>query len=245
MNKLGLSPSVIASLRVAMKPSFAAAALLLAGTSFAGINQFSIGLNLGSDGGNNAGTGSLNPTDVAGLPAVAQPNWNNLAGLNGGMPNVTDNNGTATSAGVSWNGLGTWSSGGNNLFTSPTDHTLMQGYLDNGGTATVTITNIPSQLTTSGYDVYVYAEFDAPNRGGTYSIVDGLNTSTVLKGPLPLNSDSTPTNYAQAVGTGSIKTGNYLVFHGLTSANIQVQALATNLVGTIRAVINGVQLVAA
>src|SRR4029077_19572633 len=52
-------------------------------------------------------------------------------------------------------------------------------------------------------------------------------------------------NYAQAVGTGSIKTGNYLVFHGLTNANIQLQAVATNLVGTIRAVICGVQLVAA
>src|SRR3954468_19008320 len=109
MNKLGISPSVVSSLRAAVKPSFAAAALLLAGSSFAGINQFSIGLNLGSDGGNNAGTGALNPTDVAGLSAVAQPNWNNLSGLSGGAANVTDNNGNPTTAGVAWNGLGTWS----------------------------------------------------------------------------------------------------------------------------------------
>jgi len=221
-------------------------ALLLASSGFAGINQFSIGLNLGSDGGNNAGTGSLNPTDVAGLSAVAQPNWNNLSGVSGGTANVTDNNGNPTSAGVAWfSGTGTWSSQGNNFFASTPDHTLMQGYLDNGGTTTVTITNIPSQLTASGYDVYVYALFDTPNRGGTYQIVDGLNTATALTGLLPLNSDSAPTNYAQAVGTGSAKTGNYLVFHGLTSANIQLQAVATNLVGTIRAVICGVQLVAA
>jgi hypothetical protein len=218
--------------------------LLLASSSFAGINQFSIGLNLGSDGGNNAGTGSLNPTDVAGLPAVAQANWNNLPGVSGGIPNVTDNGGNATSAGAAWfSALGTWSSGGNNAFVSTNDHTLMQGYLDNGGTATVTITNIPSQLT-SGYDVYIYALFDTANRGGTYSIVDGLNTSTVLSGPRPLNSDGNATNYVQAVGAGTVQTGNYMVFRGLTNANIQVQAVATN-TGTPRAIICAVQLVAA
>lgn len=247
MNTIGI-PVKSTTTRLFGKTAFLAAtmALLLAGTSFAAVNQFSIGLNLGADGGNNPGTGSLNPTDVAGLPAVSQGNWNNLAGVSGSTPNVTDNNGSPTSAGVAWlSALGTWSSGGNNLFTSTTDHTLMQGYLDNAATATVTITNIPSQLTTSGYDVYVYALFDTPNRGGTYQIVDALNTSTALTGLSPLNSDATPTNYVQAVGSGSVKTGNYLVFHGLTNANIQLQAVATNLVGTIRAPICGVQLVAA
>jgi hypothetical protein len=224
---------------------FVTMTLLLASNSYAGVNQFSIGLNLGADGGNNPGTGALSPGDVAGVPAVAQANWNNLAAVSGTMANVTDNNANPTSAGVVWNSaLGTWSSQGNNFFASTTDHTLMQGYLDNGGTATVTITNIPSQLTTSGYDVYVYALFDTPNRGGTYQIFDATGT-TALTGLLPLNSDSAPTNYAQAVGTGAVKSGNYLVFHGLTSANIQLQAVATNLVGTIRAPICGVQLVAA
>jgi hypothetical protein len=219
--------------------------LLLASSSFAGLNQFSLGLNFGADGGNNPGTGTLNPTDVAGLPAVAQANWNNLSGVSGTLPNVTDNSGNPTSATATWfSALGTWSSGGNNFFTSTNDHTLMQGYLDNGGTATVTITNIPSQLTTGGYDVYVYALFDTANRGGTYSVVDALNTSTVLRGPRPLNSDAAPTDYVQAVGAGAVQTGNYLIFRGLTNPNIQVQAVATN-TGTARAVICGVQLVAA
>jgi hypothetical protein len=154
----------------------AAMTLLLASSSVAGINQFSIGLNSGSDGGNNPGTGSLNPGDVAGLPAVAQANWNNLGAVSGSLPNVTDNNGNATSAGVAWfSGTGTWSSGGNNAFVSTNGHTLMQGYLDNGGTATVTITNIPSQLT-SGYDVYVY-----PLPGG----VKWPHTSAHMKGTRP------------------------------------------------------------
>ena len=123
----------------------AAMILLLVSSGFAGVNQFSIGLNLGSDGGNNAGTGSLNPTDVAGLPAVAQGNWNNLPGVSGSVVNVTDNSGNPTSAGAAWfSALGTWSSQGNNSFVSTTDHILMQGYLDNAATAIVTITNIPS-----------------------------------------------------------------------------------------------------
>jgi hypothetical protein len=244
MNKLGTPSLLFSNLRVGTKQSLAAAALLLAGSSFGGINQFSIGLNLGADGGNSAGTGSLNPTDVAGLPAVAQADWNNLSGISGTAANVTDNNGNPTSAGVTWSSpTGTWSSQGNNAFVSATDHTLMQGYLDNGGTATVTITNIPSQLTTAGYDVYIYALFDTPNRGGTYSIVDGLNNATVLKPAVPFNSDSNPTNYTQYPGTTTGLSGNYLVFHGLTNPNIQVMAVADH-GAPIRAVINAVQLVA-
>jgi hypothetical protein len=223
-------------------------ALCLGAQSYAGFNQFSVGLNFGSDNANN-GTGAraLNPTDVAGLPAVAQANWNNMPGLTGNSSGgaVVDNNGTATAAGVTWvSALGTWSSGANNQFASVPDHTLMMGYLDNATTATVNITNLPSQLTANGYDVYVYALYDTANRGGTYSIVDGLNTSTVLKPAQPFNADTTPTNYVQCPGANTSQSGNYLVFHGLTSANIQVVAVA-NHGDLLRAVIGGIQLVAA
>jgi hypothetical protein len=223
--------------------------MLLGASGFAAVNQFSIGLNFGADDANN-GTfpRALNPTDVAGLAAVAQANWNNLSSggqTSGSGAGLADNSGNATSVGITWNStLPTYSSGGNNMFVTTNDHILMMGYLDNGGTATVTITNIPSQLTTGGYDVYVYALFDTANRGGNYSIVDGLNTSTVLRGPRPLNSDANPTNYVQAVGAGTVQTGNYMVFRSLTNANIQLQAVATN-TGTARAPIGAVQLVAA
>jgi uncharacterized protein YjdB len=215
----------------------------------AGFNQFSIGLNFGSNDGNN-GTGAraLAATDIAGLPAVAQGNWNNMPGVSGTSSDgsVLDNNGAATTAGVIWtSALGTWSSGGNNGFPADSpDHTLMMGYLDNGATATVTLTNLPSQLTAGGYDVYVYALFDTPNRGGTYSIVDGTNSATVLRAAVPLNSDTGPTNYVQSPGLSTSYTGNYLVFHGLTNRNIQLVAVATN-TGTARAPICGMQLVAA
>jgi hypothetical protein len=96
----------------------------------------------------------------------------------------------------------------------------------------------------SHFDVYVYALFDTPNRGGTYSIVDGTNASTVLRAAVPLNSDSGPTTYVQSRGLSTSYTGNYLVFHGLTNRNIQLVAVATN-TGTVRAIICGMQLVAA
>jgi Concanavalin A-like lectin/glucanases superfamily len=246
---MNTSSSRFTKLYATTRALLAFATMLLAGSSFAAINQFSIGLNFGADDANN-GTfpRALNPTDVAGLPAVAQANWNNISSVgqtSGSSVGLADNGGNVTSAGVTWAAtLPTWSSGPNNMFVTTNDHVLMMGYLDNGGTATVTVTNIPSQLTTSGYDVYVYALYDTANRGGTYSIVDGLNTSTVLRGPRPFNADSGPTNYVQAVGAGTVQTGNYMVFRGLTNANIQLQAVATN-TGTSRAIVGAVQLVAA
>jgi Concanavalin A-like lectin/glucanases superfamily/Bacterial Ig-like domain (group 2) len=223
-------------------------ALLVAGQSYAGFSQYSIGLNFGSDNAQN-GTGSraLGSTDVAGLPAVAQPNWNNLPGVSGNLSGggLVDNAGNPMSAGVTWaSALGTYSSGGNNAFPAGPDQVMMLGYLDNGATATVTVTNLPSQLTAKGYDVYVYALFDTPNRGGTYSIVDGLNPAIVLKAAQPFNSDAASTNYAQCPGANTSQSGNYLVFHGLTNANIQVVAVA-NHGGLLRATINGIQLVSA
>src|SRR5215471_2631170 len=219
----------------------------LGATSYGAFNQYSIGLKLGPDATGNGGGVFMAPTDVAGLPAVAQANWNNLAGLTGTTNGlgVVDNGGNATTAQVTWTtALGLWASGPNNAFPAGADHNLMLGYLDNGGTATVNITNLPSQLTANGYDVYVYALFDTANRGGTYSIVDGLNPGVVLRAAVPLRSDTTPTAYVQDPGLANAFTGNYIVFHGLTSPNIQVSAVATN-TGTPRAIINAVQLVAA
>lgn len=217
-------------------------------TARAGFNQYSVGLNFGSDNANN-GTRprAMAGTDVAGLPAVAQTNWNNIPGASGSSTvtgAIVDNSGAATTLGVDWfSPLGTWSSGANsdNFLPSSGDQIMMMGYLDNGTTTTVTITNIPGALTAYSYDVYVYTLFDAANRGGTYSIVNPADSS-VLKGPLFLNSDSNPTNYVQYPAGNTNRSGNYLVFRGLTNANIQLVTVADH-GGTIRSAINGIQLV--
>jgi hypothetical protein len=218
--------------------------IALATTGYAGFNQYSIGLKFGTDATGNGGGVIMAPTDAAGLPAVAQANWNNCPAISGTL-NVVDNGGNATTVQATWTSpTGVWGSGGNDAFPVGADHNLVQGYLDNGGTATINITNLPVALTANGYDVYVYAVFDVPGRGGTYSIVDGLTPTTVLRTAVPLRADTTPTGYAQSPGLPTAFTGNYLVFHGLTNANIQVNAVATN-TGTPRAIVGAVQLVAA
>src|SRR5882672_7453934 len=142
--------------------------LLLATSSFAGFNQYSIGLKFGADQVNS----TIQPTDLVGLPAVAQLNWNNISGAAGNFPGLTaDNSGVAviTSVGVTWNGPNTWASGGNsaNFLPDSPNTNLVHGYLDTatGGTTLVTITNLPAELTTAGYDVYIYAVGDTGGRG--------------------------------------------------------------------------------
>lgn len=135
-------------------------------TASASLNQYSIGFNFGSDEPNGGNLGGLLPSDVAGVPAVAQANWNNFAGASGNVGDgITDNSGALTSVGVSWTSANTWASwgrgteaNGSNILSGTADNVLFRGYLDTGNatTTTVTVTNLPSQLTLGGYDVYVY-----------------------------------------------------------------------------------------
>ncbi|HPU56409.1 MAG TPA: Ig-like domain-containing protein, partial [Verrucomicrobiota bacterium] len=226
----------------------------------AGVNTYSIGFNFATNEPNGASLGGLLPTDVAGVPAVAQPNWNNLSGANGEMTSgiVANQNGTAfpTSVGLTWASEGTWAStgrgepNGDNYFApdSP-DRILNTGYLDTGNSTTtrITITNLPSDLTTPGYDVYVYALGGVQGRGGSYRILNAADLTELR--PYQLGSSANaPTNYVMDTGeTHNNETGTYLVFRNLTAPGIVVEATTTvnPTGGTPRAPINAVQLVAA
>ena len=184
--------------------------LACASAARAGFNQYSIGLNFGANNANNDNNGrvrALADVDVAGLPAVQQPFWNNMPDATGYSNAVVNNSGAPISVGVAWNSpLGTWSSGANtaNFFSTNTPNNILaMGYLDNGTTTTVTITNLPANFTANGYDVYVYTFFDTPNRGGTYTIVDAFNTSTVLSPAQFENSDANPTNFVHTLRRGT------------------------------------------
>jgi hypothetical protein len=205
---------------------------------------------------------------VAGVPAVAQANWNNMPNQNG--TNVTglvaDAAGTAeaTSVSVSWVCNNLWSSTGageeNNKLTGA-DKVLMTGYLDTGNATStkVTINGIPAKLTDNGYDLYVYAMGGVGGRGGSFRIWDA-STGLVLRDFIRAQ---TPTNFTEYVevptnlgatgngaGTLSFGVGNYLVFKGLSAPNIIVEALTAAAGGGIgfsstpRAPINALQLVA-
>jgi len=230
--------------------------LALAYASSAGTAQFSIGLKFATDDVNgliaSRPTTSLGGADVAGLPAVAQANWNNLAGASGTSSALVDNSGNLTTVSLAWTATGVWGNGNNgaNFLPGTPDNVLQYTYLDIGSPATdvITLTNLPPDLTAKGYDVYIYILGDTGGRGGAYGIFDA-NTSATIKGYQPAVEDANPTNYVQClnVGSGTNATGNYVVFHGLTNANINIQSTTTvnPQSGTPRAPICAIQVVSA
>ena len=218
---------------------------------------YTIGLNFGAEEPNGAKLGTLAPSDVAG--ALPQANWNNLTGQNGtNVANIvadTDyETAESTTVTVSWVSNNTWASTGSrgetNNFLTGADKALTIGYLDTGSatTTSVTITNIPSQLTGAGYDVYVYAIGGVAGRGGAYRVLDAA-TKAVLKDYVRVVGNTNSTDYVEALtdpASTNFVAGNYLVFKDLSAAAVTVEATTENGYGfssTPRAPINGIQLV--
>jgi MYXO-CTERM domain-containing protein len=201
----------------------------------ASLNAAILSINFGTD----RADATLLPTDSTGVVPAA--NWNNEAGAVGGPAAVVDSNGAATTATVQWSSqLGTWATSGlgeeNNGFAGA-DRTMMMGYLDTDARATtVTVVGLGPEFTGPGYDVYVYALGGvASGRGGDYTI-----TGQTLIG----DSDSFPSTFNQDLGVDHNDVGNYLVFRGLSDPDFTLSAVGTTPVGgTVRAPINGIQIV--
>jgi hypothetical protein len=227
------------------------------GAPLPAIRPYTIGLSFGADATTNATLAAL---DVAGVPAVAQANWNNINGASGTTTNVivadTDfETATNTAVTVTFSSANTWASTGkgeeNNAFTGA-DRTLTTGYLDTGAPSTtdVTITNIPSQLTSAGYSVYIYAMGGVGGRGGAYRILEA-GTTNVLEDYVRAQSPTNAPAYIQVpIGTNATTygVGNYLLFTGLTNSAITVEGTTDHgfgFGGTHRAPINAIQLVGA
>lgn len=212
---------------------------------------YAVGLNFGVD----QGSSSLAATASAGAPDLVQKNWNNLSGQSGTATTiVADAQGTseATTINVVWTSNNTWGSTGlgeeNNALTGA-DRTLFTGYLDTGAptTTSVTITGLGSKLTSSGYDVIVYAQGGVGGRGGGYRILDATSQA-VIKDYVKAKSGTNLTSYVEVPvnADGSHGVGNYIVFSGLNASGIIIEGstAAEVAVGTpARAPINAVQLV--
>lgn len=221
---------------------------------------YGLGLNFGADAATTA-PAKLQPGDVAGVPGVAQANWNNMNGQNGTnvvkiVGDTGDDQATNTSVAVWYTSNGTWASTGegeeNNQFGVGPDRTLMTGYLDTGNatTTSVTISNLPPQLTGSGYDLYLYYMGGvAAGRSGGYRVLDA-GTKAVLKDYVFLTSSSNAIGYIEASGStnkAAPGVGNFFVFSGLKATNITVEATTANSLGggsPPRAPINALQFVA-
>ncbi len=238
-------------------------------TAPVGKQTYSIGINFTDDNRD----GTLGQGDVAGTDATAQAHWNNAQSLNttdsGPLALTGDEGGVAktTTATVEWSGSGnTWASTGrgeeNNPLTGP-NHLLMSGFLDTSADSTtkVEFKGLGAKLTGAKYDVVVYALGGvAGGRGGAYRVTDG--TGAVLKDYVLALSDQNPATLKQVPinnpstpGDGSTYgVGSYIVFRGLSAANIIVEGTTQNadingtsvdlgVGGTQRAPINAIQLV--
>ncbi len=218
-----------------------------------GDGTYKIGLNFGADQPNS----SLAATDKAGADDAAQTNWNNLSGQNGTNTTlVALSDGLtpeSTTVKVVWTSNNTWASTGigeeNNSLTGA-DKTLMTGYLDttDNSTTKVAISELPAALTSESYDVYVYVLGGVANKGGGYRIVDAAGN--VLKGYLRAQPPAKPTSFVEvpsADPTSTNNIGTYIVFTGLSSPAIQIEATTSGGQGfgstAFRAPINAIQLV--
>lgn len=260
-NNVGLHGLQIVETNGSVPPDWATGSAPAAPASLLpGIN--SIGLNfVGGRGSTAEPDGHLQDDGIvaalAGVPSVAQSNWNNLFGPTGtaAAGSLLDKNGAALAgANVSWTSNNLWTI----TATAPADADAaqMKGYLDTNDTSstTVSIADLPTEW--AEYDVYVYFDGDSnAGRAGNYSISstnDGSESVTVT--------DTANWNLGMAAGgtynranenafelntSPGFTTGNYLVFRGrrdlsftLTSQGSQANSFPP------RAPINAIQLVA-
>jgi len=205
-------------------------------TARASVNGDTISVKFGGTDAPCTGT-HLDPTALAGAPAVQSANWNNADGPSDSLSNlVRDTQGVATtsSAAVLWSASDLWASGTNNMFTGD-DKTLFSCYLDQNDaplTIRVRVMSVPDDFAT--YDVYVYFLGDGIHRGGVYTVNGNAQFGFVTAA-------STGTNgYVDAGQTVPPAVGNYLVFHGLSGDTIDI--MADDDIG-FRAPINGIQIV--
>lgn len=212
------------SYRVNLMVAAAAAGLSLA----AAANATTIGINFSGGG---SGGGPNNVTGTAG--AVAQTNWNNVAGIGNTTNNLVDSSGAPTGVSVTTAGGNTWSNGAPN---DGGNGSLMSNFLDggSGGQDTVTIP-LSSSFNAASYSVYVYMESNQTStsdftiNGTTYYALNETDNSAALNQITP---SVTPANAQQ---------GNYFVVNGLTGTLTIVAN--KNSIGDFRSSVDGIQLV--
>ncbi len=210
--------------------------------------QLTVGIAFGRD--DNGNGGPLAATAVAG--AVPQANWNNVNGAAGSAAAgsiMADAAGAATPTTISveWSSPNTWASTGrgeeNNGFPAGSaDRDLLKGYLDSNDSTSysmVTVSGIPPEFTSGGYDVLVYHVGGVAGRGGAYTI----------NGETKFGTDGANTNpHKEDPGVNVNDTGTYTRFRGQFGSSFTVRGSANAAefpAGSVnfRAPINAIQIV--
>lgn len=195
----------------------------------------SIGVNFGS-GRTDA---SLPADGSAGV--IPQTNWNNAPGNRGSLSNLKNDNGSPSTADITWNADEQWSIG-----QTPADAngTLMNGWIsanNNGSPSTIVISAIPF----ASYDLYFYLNHDR----GTEDVLI-TESSAAIPDFLAQENDpsiNTPITFArqtESATTNPGATGNYVLFENLTSATLNLVLTPAGSAGSAdRGAITGIQIV--
>lgn len=224
-------------------------------------NAAIIGIDFYGGGGSAVST-QMGPAETAGV--IPASNWNSFTPKLQATPQpLNDSTGSATTAKVTWNSNNTWNAP-NTPVVAPGDLNMMKGYLDASDTSTtnVSVTGLPSSITSAPYSVIVYFDGDngAINRVGMFSITGAATGNAVFWARDAANSTFSGT-YIQAqspvdpltFGGGidnngpaalTMPAGNMLIFTGLTGDTFNLLAQSSVSSDTTnRASIQGIQIV--
>jgi len=154
-------------------------------------------------------------TQTAG--AVPAGNWNDYPGTSGSLA-LVDDDGAATTASFAFSSLGgviSWQNGGAAILGDLGSNDMLDGHIYQaaGTTLSAAFTGIPF----AKYDLYVYYNSSAVTNTQTFTI-QGTVTS--------LNGYEVPGADTALVESDGTIDGNYVVFRGLTAANVTVDATA-------------------
>lgn len=176
----------------------------------------------------------MSAAETAGVVPVA--NWNHGAGASSSAPRpLVGDTGAATGATATWQAEGAWMTP---ITDRPGDRRMMKGYLDTSTSSTLTIAG----LAAGPYDVYVYVDGDnrSYTRSASYAIGgSGLSTTTMTV------ADPANTNFSTAFIRGDASSGNYVKFSIDASGFTLTATPVAGSNGTLRAPINGIQIVPA
>ncbi len=168
---------------------------------------------------------ALLATDSAGVPSVAQTNWQAVTGSTFTSVSLTNNSGASTTAVLNGAADGTYFSG--SAFTSGTGNAkLGSGELYDGNITTETNSITVSSIPYAQYDVYIYGECDAAGRNATFTVTPAGGTASSLSFQTESNGSTwtAGTNTWNGSGTApTLAVGNYVHFTGLTASSFNLK----------------------
>jgi hypothetical protein len=177
---------------------------------------------------------AMGAAEVAGV--VARFNWNRAVGASRGTPlALVNETGATTAATMTWAANGGWATP---IVDHAGDPRMMKGYLDTSSASVTTVTI--GGLASNTYDVYVYVDGDNRTyaRSAEYTISGAGFTATTRL------TDPPNTDFSGTFTKAATSTGNYVKFTITGSGFTLTAKPVTGTNATLRAPVNGIQIVA-